>query len=558
MQLDSGLNARLLALLRRRRMLPLALAALVMLSCWLPRHHASLGMLLLAQYGLLLFWQPLYQTNEPLQRRSMLGHALVAGLLLLGAPVLLPLWIALLAALVASYAVAWRDRWSQRFHLGLLVFYLLLLWLRAMPALAGLPLPYPQLVAACLMGLLLLLACLPSARANVMQRQALDLFYGLLLFLVALLAGVMALVLTTQGRLDYLVALALVMIGAGLMLGMLSWLWNPRGGFAGLGALFSVRMLQLGTPFERWSARLTELSARSASPEAFLASAASALLELPGICGGEWRCAHHHGRFGEVGRYQVVVHANGLRLLLQADAPIAPALRVQFQLLAEMLRQFHAAKEREQRLADYVYVEAVHETGARLTHDIKNLLQALRGLIGAASSGAAPDALLALYQRQLPEVARRLETTLANFASPPGSERLPVADWWTQAQARHASAGIVFETPAELTGEVDAPLFDNVLDNLLRNAEHKRLQEPDVQIRTGLWRVGEQWMLWVEDSGSPIPGARADQLFNRPLDSPAGYGLGLFHAARLATARGYGLQLVSNQVGAVRFHLVVV
>jgi signal transduction histidine kinase len=460
---------------------------------------------------------------------------------------------------VASHAAAWRGRWSQRFHLGLLVLFLLLLWLRALPALAGLPLPFGPWVDAVFPLLLLALAVFPVEAAEAERRRPLDFLYGVLILLTALLAGMSALLLTFLAKVSYTSALALVMVCAGAGLALFGWLWSPRGGFIGLGALFSARLLELGTPFERWSALLSSLAARIDHPDDFLASATAALVQLPGIRGGEWVCDGRTGQFGEATPYSATMHANGLRLKLYGDARIPTAMHVQFQLVAELLRQFHLAKEREQRLADYVYVEAVHETGARLTHDIKNLLQALKGLIGAADSHAAPADLVALYGRQLPEIARRLEDTLARLTAPVDqpAELVDGAGWWASAASRYLGDGVVFDAiDAPGAERLDALLFDSVLDNLLRNAIEKRaIEGAHVRIRAGLWQVQGRWMLWVEDTGRPVSAGALDDLFERPVASPSGYGLGLFQMARLAAGRGYRLQLASNQAGTVRFHL---
>ena len=63
---------------------------------------------------------------------------------------------------------------------------------------------------------------------------------------------------------------------------------------------------------------------------------------------------------------------------------LSPSLEWHFHLLGQLLGEFYVAKVREQKLQQQTYVQAVHETGARVTHDVKNLLQSLNVLCAAA------------------------------------------------------------------------------------------------------------------------------------------------------------------------------
>ena len=70
-------------------------------------------------------------------------------------------------------------------------------------------------------------------------------------------------------------------------------------------------------------------------------------------------------------------------------------------LLIQLAAELYAAKWREERLAQANYVRAVHETGARVTHDIKNLLQSLQGMVAVAQSGVEPEITQQLMERYL-------------------------------------------------------------------------------------------------------------------------------------------------------------
>jgi signal transduction histidine kinase len=542
-----------------RRWLPVGIALLAALASFLPVHHPAVGMLLLSQYGLVLLWQPVYRPSGHMGRRGAAGVLLVGGLLVVLGSAALPFWIALLVALAAGRASAGYGNWSARFHLGLVLWLLGLLWLRTLPMLAGVLLPSQRPLAALLLASLILLAALPTDPVD-QGRQRQDFLFSLLAMVLGLLVGMSALLMEALHFVQYLAALAAALVVAGLVLGLMAWLWNPRGGFAGLGAVLSAQLLQLGTPFEDWSARMAELSAREDDPRDFLPAACQALLNLPPVVGGGWELEGVCGRFGARAAYVASFQAQGLTLTLYAQVPMAAALCVQFQLVAELLQRFHQAKRREQRLADYMYVEAVHETGARVTHDIKNLLQSLAMLISAANSSSEPARLIDFYKEQLPEVARRLEGTLARLhvPKPLPVQMMEVASWWEAAIRRWQVEGVEFNAPAQLAGQIDGALLDSVLENFLRNAlDKRRALSPGEVLRVcvGLSPLTRGWRLWVEDSGAEVPASVAADLFERPVASRNGYGLGLYQLARAAYERGHVLRLVENRPGCVRLAL---
>jgi ElaB/YqjD/DUF883 family membrane-anchored ribosome-binding protein len=119
-------------------------------------------------------------------------------------------------------------------------------------------------------------------------------------------------------------------------------------------------------------------------------------------------------------------------------------------LLARLLADYYLAKRREQEQRRNAYLQAVHETGARLTHDVKNLLQSLRSLCGAAegSGQSEAEALRQLMQRQLPQITQRLQTTLDKLSAKPrvGVDQSSARLWWEALKQRYGHEGLVFET----------------------------------------------------------------------------------------------------------------
>jgi signal transduction histidine kinase len=226
-----------------------------------------------------------------------------------------------------------------------------------------------------------------------------------------------------------------------------------------------------------------------------------------------------------------------------------------------MIAQFYGDKQRARALKQLSYMQAVHETGARLTHDVKNLLQSLNALCSAGlepGSERSPE-YQSLLRRQLPAISDRLAETLVKLNTPESvasARWMPAAEWWQEFRQRMAtldSANFTADLPLERT--LPAEVFSGVADNLIRNAVEKRLREPGLRLQIELRSRDGGYELRVCDNGSAIPADIASKLFVGPVSSESGYGIGLYHAARYAQAAGYRLALAENRAGKVCFRL---
>jgi hypothetical protein len=149
----------------------------------------------------------------------------------------------------------------------------------------------------------------------------------------------------------------------------------------------------------------------------------------------------------------------------------------------------------------------VHETGARTTHDIKNLLQSLNVLCSVAAREDYRDwaQLQGLVRRQLPMVAQRLAETLERLQRPrPESETTSGEGWWDALARQYRGEGVDFqgaEPPPRRA--LPRPLFDSVADNLIGNALVKRSSERDTRVQVAL-EYGERVALRVCDTAAPF------------------------------------------------------
>jgi signal transduction histidine kinase len=516
---------------------------------------------LLAHYGLFLLWQPLVRSEARIEPRLALPvFAMAALLVLLDSTWVMALWLAILAGLVGAAATSQNERGPRLAYLLALTYLLALLLAWVLPQIlggAGLPDAFQAAVRFGLPLLPLVILFLPATR----QRggsSTLDFIYGLMLSLLIMVVALGAFAVVAVGKVSYAWALVQTLLGMAALLLALSWLWNPRAGFGGLGQVTSRYLLSVGLPFEGWAQRLATLAERERDPESFVRDALADLHELTWIRGGHWQAARGEGTFGEPAEHAIIHAFHGLTLTWQSQRPLTPALALHVRLLSQLLGYFYASKVREQTLREQAYSQAIHDTGARLTHDVKNILQSLKTLLAAADTSTPEDSerLLALMKRQLPQLATRLSQTVDKLKQPAEMDvaQLPAHAWWAALQARYEHDDVQFFTEALDDTALPQDLFDSVVDNLLTNALRKRQNEPDVavEVRLALYPLVS---LTVTDSGTPAPEHVARNLFLSPVASDFGLGVGLYQAARQAARSGYRLELPDNQAGRVMFRL---
>jgi len=516
---------------------------------------------LLAHYGLFLLWQPLVRSEARIEPRLAFPvFAMAALLVLVDSTWVMALWLAILAGLVGAVATSQNERAPRLGYLLALAYLLALLLAWVLPQSLGRTSLPDELQVAVRYGLLLLplaILFLPASR----QRSAsstLDFIYGLMLSLLIMVMALGVFAVVAVAKVSYAWALVQTLLGmAGLLLA-LSWLWNPRAGFAGLGQVTSRYLLSVGLPFEGWAQRLATLAERERDPESFVRDALADLHELTWIRGGRWQAARGEGSFGEPAEHAVSHAFHGLKLTWQSTRPLTPALALHVRLLSQLLGYFYAAKVREQTLREQAYSQAIHDTGARLTHDVKNILQSLKTLLAAADTSTPEDSerLLALMKRQLPQLATRLSQTVDKLKQPAEMDvaRVAAQAWWEALQTRYEHDDVQFCAEAVDDTPLPQDLFDSVADNLLTNALRKRQSQPDVAVEVRL-ALHPLVCLTVTDSGGAAPEHVARNLFLSPVASDFGLGVGLYQAARQADRTGYRLELPDNEPGRVSFRL---
>ncbi|HMV20247.1 MAG TPA: hypothetical protein PKL28_08750 [Rhodocyclaceae bacterium] len=539
------------------------LLILHVIAFWGPQ-EVAVRLLWPVAVGLLLLWQPFVAGERRIG--AVYGAvllALVAATTVFLSPWLLLIWCGALAAVIGG-RVLWTGKRLER--VGFLYTFGFLLGLAILgivPDIAPGALSLEPLSRDTLGRLYpLLLLVVPFFPARPARRRAGDAFdflYGVLVFLLlsVFVLGSMAYMLV--GRVSYLEAVFQASLSLAGALLILAWVWNPRAGFSGIGSAFARYVLSIGMPLEQWLVHIQEESEKQSDPEQFLHAVMARLLQLPWVCGARWNA---EGMTGDVGISSAYFHefarGHALKLTLYFRQPLPPAVGWHVDWLLRLAAEFYLVKRQTRELNRVAYQQAVYETGARVTHDVKNLLQSLHTLCYAATQPGEPTAVADLLGRQLPQIADRLKATLEKLQRPPrlADDLVDARVWWDGLRQRYSGTPVTWINGYWHEGAlVPKGLFDSVAENLLQNALAKGRREDGLEIVAELGPGNRGWTLRICDSGSPLPEALALRLLREPVPSEDGLGIGLYHAARQAEELGYQLALDENSPGRVCFSL---
>ena len=521
--------------------------------------------LMTAHLGLFFLWQPIWQTDQRLNPWSaaLIIVSTAIFIIVLDWRVLFG-WVILLTGIVAGRSFSTRsERLAYMITLALLISVLLI---ECVPMIFEVEqfnnaVKYPFRVAWIMLPLIVLL--FPTN--NIAQRETfpIDFFRGITVALMTALLALSSVLITYEFAIGYPIALIISLLVLSGFLFLISWLITPGTG-TGLGALWEKSLLNIGTPFEGWLSRLAELAQQRHQPSDFLDAALEELCEMPWVAGAQWQVNGRQGETGERGKHSTSLGTETLQVILYTERPVGPSLLLHCRLLIQVLGHFFSAKTRETEQAQQAHLKAVHETGARLTHDIKNLLQSLRTITAAIAveEESQNPARIAqgqsLLRRQIPSITRRLQLALDKLQQPSAqqSDLIAISHWWRALVARYEAEGIEFL--ADIHDEnfnVPGECFDSIVENLLDNARNKAKTLVPLQIKVGLYEKDGDVVLSVVDNGAAIDPALADRLLREPVPSDDGFGIGLYQAAQQATINGYRLVLSENENGVVRFTL---
>lgn len=341
--------------IRHRRWLLLALLALLHLVLVQGPDGAIGRLIFVVEIGLAILWQPFVRAE---QRLSLLAASFVAAGITAAVFWLdwwmLAVWIMLSAGIVGGKVFFYASRWSKLFYLlalGYLVVALLLIVVPRVVPEVVLPGDAISLVLLLLPGLFVVMALLPEERESDEGGEAIDFIYSVFVFLLLAVLALGSLAAMQLFRSGYAEALFEALITVGLLLLALGWAWNPHAGFSGVGSLFSRYLLSIGLPVEQWLHTLADLAQRGDDPQRFLTDACADMVRrLPWIKGGDWSDGERAGEFGVRTARRTEFRHGSLILGIYTRHALSPALVWHFNLLAQLLGEFHDDKRRSRKL----------------------------------------------------------------------------------------------------------------------------------------------------------------------------------------------------------------
>jgi len=511
-------------------------------------------------YGLFLLWQPLWSKQARVRQGPVIVVALVFVLLAYRFPNESLVFFALiLSGLIGSRLL------SQTAYRSFDLLALLIITLEMSVGLVPdtfeqirLPALFGEYMQTVILVPVLLFYFAPNPDHQKQGRSQVDLMHGLLaatLLFIVLLGGI---VINLLYGVDYIDGLLLtVFIVATLTIGI-SWFWNPGVGYSGIGVLWNRYAMTIGGPFETWINTLTTLiEERYLTPADYLEAACEHLVDNDWLNSIEWRFETFKIAVGERIGTRLEHHLDDrITVVLYFKADPGTALEQHTILLIRMAYQFYLAKLNQEKMRAQEHFATIHHTGARLTHDVKNILQSIKTSLDIIDMEQDTPRAQKLLQSNLRQIGQRLQSTLEKLRAPRLNTQVSLVDcekWMQRIRKQHnANPRMFFDSDIGNNLVIPVDLFDSVAENLINNAQ-KKASVKRVELR--LLCSADIVLLSVCDDGDAISAEIESSLFTRPVSSGSGMGIGLYQSAIMAHAFNYELELSQNEPGRVCFNL---
>lgn len=523
-----------------------------------PLLHFSLTFVL---YGLFILWQPLWNKESPVNQLSELLPIIFIVIFSYYYPNESLIFFSLLiTGLIGSRLFSFTS--TRAFDLLAIFILIIEMSIGIIPLTfkqIDLPGQFETYIQTIVLLPILVLFFAPIPDRTQQTRSQIDLMHGVLtttLIFIVLLGGI---VINILYGVDYIDGLLLtVFIVATLSIGI-SWFWNPGVGYSGLGVLWNRYAMTIGGPFELWINTLTTLIEEPyVSANAFLQAACDNLIENEWLNGIHWQFESTYIQSG-VRKGIVFKHplTKNIVVTIYFTSDPGQALRQHTILLIRMAYQFYLSKINQEKIQAEAHFETIHHTGARLTHDIKNILQSIKASLDIVQyqPGNNQPFPAKLLQQNLNQISTRLETTLTKLKAPElstASQYISIDKWFENFKKANQHCRISYRSDIDLNHDIPPDLFDSVINNLFANALNK---DNAGEVILDLISNHEMIVVTVCDDGKSIEPDVENQLFNKPVSSGQGMGIGLYQSAILARTFNYELELANNQTGKVCFSL---
>ncbi|MCW8955431.1 MAG: hypothetical protein OQL09_00985 [Gammaproteobacteria bacterium] len=511
--------------------------------------------LLLIHLGLFLIWQPVLNTEQKINYSAIaVSLVLIFALFYLLNWWFIALWIIMLCGITGGSALI-RGFGRAAYALATIILFLELsltitpnlFHLEFLPDLIGDYFFY-GITLGCIVIIIWPNKTTRTVTTDYMHTLLIS--FGLFAFYIT------SILISFTYKQDYIQSLVDTSLFLAAFLTLVSLLLYPRKGSSTLGQIWEQHILNIGNPFETWVKETSLLGKNNKiKPDLFLQYSIDHILELPWVAGIQTDTDNNPELHGERTSYSQTLTEGKLTLRIFSHIPMGSSLKIHAQLLMRLMTYFYLSKVRELTLQNQTHLKAVYETGSKLTHDIKNILQSLQTLSTVVTTSDDPEQTQELIERQLPLLSQRLQNTLNKLQvkSDTGQSFRLISEWWTEMESRYHGRNIEFLDSINNNITIDTDVFDTIVENLLENARSKRGAQPDVEVTANLVSMDEAFYIEVCDTGDVIPESIASLLFTQILPSTHGYGIGLYQSAQLARKNGYGLALIQNHPGRVCF-----
>ncbi len=521
-------------------------------------HHYLILALLLAHFGFFLLWQPALNPNKEIHLKSLFTVMFLNIILyVVIGNWFVALWIILLVGLTSGSALV--NGLQRALYALATVILFLQLSLLLTPRLFKFNVlddDVEQFIYYFILFACVAIILWPIKKTRYIK---IDYLHSILISFGLFSFYLTSILLSFTLKIHYLQSLFIAVFSMGVFLILISIIWLPRFGSLALGQVWEQHILNIGNPFEDWVKHTSLLGQnKKITPELFLKNSMSKLLTLSWISGIHWHDQVYEELFGQKSNQQTMFKEGDITMVLYSHIPMGTALKIHAQLLMHLMSYFYHSKLREITLKNQTHLKAVYETGSKLTHDIKNILQSLHALTGVVQADGDPLESQKLIGKQLPILTQRLQNTLDKLQTKTntGKSFKKMDVWWSELQNRYHGRDIEFKGEVNQQHMIDIDVFDTVLENLLENARYKRRMNMDTKIITIISIVNNKVCVMVCDDGDPMSDSKSKILFKQILPSENGYGIGLYQSAQLAERNGYQLELINNEPSKVCFRLV--
>lgn len=524
-------------------------------SIWNLEDVAFSNTLFLIHIGLFLVWQPFLNHKTQIRTRPTLILLLsIFSVTYLGGSWAQSIWVVFLIGIMSSYRL--NTLADKLIYTSIIIYLLIELFGGLIPKNIR---PEEALVNVTFIEYLTLailaLIIFAPLRAGSLRNYSSDLLYSIIAVAIVVLIALTTVIWMSEGQYGYYTSLIYSFITLAGILIIFNMIFRPNMEI-GLIAQFKDRyLLNLGTPFEAFLINTADIVDRTDDPDEFLKIVFDELTRLGWIAGFTWVTDQSEGSSGQKSEHSNLFKIEDVEVTVYSIHELGQALHLHCKLLLRIIMIFYASKKREVSLLQRAHMQAIHETGARLTHDIKNLIQSLTLMLSTANIKSPTSD--ELFIKNLEIITQRLQQTLVKLRNPEhiSEQKALLSVWWASLEKRFEQENIAYSGNLTEDRQIPIEVFNNVVDNLLDNAISKRKKETQISIHIELESSKDQFNLTVSDTGSRVPAPIAQSLGLNPVKSRSGFGIGLYQASKQAKAHQYELKLDCNEDNNVRFSL---